>query len=145
MAITLTNITSDSRLAVEQLLQYAGLPTSDLPEGLPNFIGAFENEKLVGIAGFEQFGMIGLLRSVAVRPGFQHQQLGGTLIQIIEQQATALGIETLFLITTTAEGYFDGKGFFRVERSTVPDVIASTQQFSGLCPSSAVVMRKNLS
>lgn len=50
----------------------------------------------------------------------------------------------LYLITTTADGYFKRLDFGRVERSNVPDAIARTRQFSDLCPASSVVMKKEV-
>ena len=145
MEISLTNIPLDRIPSVTRLLQEVGLPTDDLPEGLPHFIAAFDDSKLVGVAGVELYNTVGLLRSVAVSPDYQQQHIGSMLVLGIERQVTVLGIETLYLITTTAEEYFAGKGFRRVDRGTVPEEIANTQQFSVLCPSSSVVMRKNLS
>jgi amino-acid N-acetyltransferase len=53
-------------------------------------------------------------------------------------------LQEVYLITTTADHYFDRYGFAPVNREHVPEAIQQTRQFSGLCPSSAVVMKRNL-
>lgn len=54
------------------------------------------------------------------------------------------GVETLYLLTTTAAGFFADRGYERVDRSVVPAPVRGTTQFSTLCPESATVMRKGL-
>lgn len=142
MTIVINAVRAEHIAAVRLLLQSAELPTADLPEGLPYFVAAFAENELIGVAGLEVYDSIGLLRSVAVKAEHQQQGIGEKLVQAIEKQAKAMGINSLYLITTTAERYFGQQGFCTVGRSETPEVIAATQQFSRLCPSTAVVMKK---
>lgn len=144
MTISLTDVLPEQTAAVNELLREADLLTDDLPEGLPNFILAFDDDKPIGVAGVEVYGKAGLLRSVAVAPAYRSQRVGGELVRQLQQRATQQGVEDLYLITTTADAYFARKGFCRVDRGEVPAAIVVTQQFSTLCPSSAVVMKKRL-
>lgn len=144
MTISLTDVLPEQTTAVNQLLREADLLTDDLPEGLPNFILAFDDDKPIGVAGVEVYGKVGLLRSVAVAAGYRSQRVGGELVGQIQQRAMQQGIEDLYLITTTADAYFARKGFCRVDRGEAPAAIAATRQFSALCPSSAVIMKKSL-
>jgi len=50
----------------------------------------------------------------------------------------------LYLLTTTAESFFQNFGYRTVERSLVPDLIQETVEFSSLCPDDATVMKKDL-
>lgn len=126
------------------LLTQVDLLTDDLPEDLSTFTLAFDDDKLAGAAGVEAFGPTGLLRSVAVSPVYQQKQIGRHLVDASLKQAHKQGVERLYLITTTADGYFERLGFERVTRTDVPEAIARTRQFSDLCPASSVVMtRKN--
>lgn len=120
------------------------LPVSDLPADVAGFTLAFDDTELVGTAGMEILGRVGLLRSVAVAETHRNQQLGQRLFAAALDHARVQGIREVFLITDSAAEYFEKNGFQRVERSKVPEEIAGTAQFSGLCPSSAVVMRKSL-
>lgn len=144
MAVVINAVRAEHITAVRLLLQSADLPTADLPAGLPFFVGAFDDNELIGVAGLEVYASIGLLRSVAVKADHQQQGIGEKLIQAIEKQARAVGVNNLYLITTTAERYFGQKGFCTVGRHETPEVIAATRQFSSLCPSTALVMKKLL-
>jgi N-acetylglutamate synthase-like GNAT family acetyltransferase/SAM-dependent methyltransferase len=130
--------------AVVGLLKSAGLPTEDLNPTLPNFLLAFVDDKLVGSAGIEVKGAYGLLRSVAVDAAFRNYKIARRLVNDLVKQVRLQGVKEVFLITTTAEAYFEKQGYERIDRKTVPDEIAQSQQFSGLCPSSAVVMKKGI-
>lgn len=141
--------TKADRLAIITLLEEANLLTDDLPIGLGTFRLAYADERLAGVAGLEILGKNGLLRSVAVSPDFRDQKIGNQLVNLIVGLTKFEKITTLYLITTTADGYFERLGFTRVDRTNpavagqaVPDSISQTRQFSELCPASAVVMKK---
>ena len=55
-----------------------------------------------------------------------------------------MGVTTLYLLTNTADGLFRQLGYVDTTRTMAPDVIRATSQFSGLCPSSSVLMSKHL-
>jgi amino-acid N-acetyltransferase len=96
------------------------------------------------VAGLERFGPVGLLRSLAVSTGARGRGLGRALVSAIEDEARSSGIADLYLLTTTADEFFSRLGYVRIARDETPVAIASTAQFSALCPSSAVVMRKSM-
>ncbi len=130
--------------SVVLLLKSVGLPTEDLNAKLSDFLLAFVNEKLVGSAGVEVNGTVGLLRTVAVEKDFQNHKIAGRLVNDLSKQVRLKGVKDLYLITTTAEGYFEKQGYVRVQRENVPAEITQSQQFSSICPSSAVVMKKSI-
>lgn len=130
--------------AVVELLQSAGLPTTDLNPVLPNFLLAFADGQLVGTAGVEVTGEVGLLRSVAVKESFQNYKIAKRLVNDLTKQMRLQWVKELYLITTTAEGYFAKQGFEKIERDSIPAEIAQSQQFSDLCPSSATIMKKSV-
>lgn len=130
--------------SVVSLLQSVGLPTEDLNPTLPDFLLAFADDKLVGSAGVEINGTTGLLRSVAVSEDFRNYKIAGRLVNDLTKQARLKGVKELYLITTTADGYFEKQGYARVERENVPAEITQSQQFSSICPSTSVVMKKGI-
>lgn len=136
--------TPADRPALIDLLTEVDLLTDDLPDELGTFTLAFVADSLAGAAGVEAFGATGLLRSVAVSPAYRDRKIGRQLIDAAVEQAANRGVETLYLITTTADGYFDRLGYRRVDRTNVPEAIAKTRQFSDLCPASSVVMKKDV-
>lgn len=131
--------------SVASLLDQAGLPVADLATGSPVVLyGRSANGALIGVVGLELYGAAGLLRSLAVEPKSQNSGLGRALVKHAENQASNAGVRELYLLTTTAERYFERLGYHTVPRSEAPTVIASTSQFSSLCPSSSAFMRKSL-
>ncbi|XWW47452.1 GNAT family N-acetyltransferase [Fibrella sp. USSR17] len=136
--------TPTDRPALIELLTQADLLTDDLPDDLGTFVLAFDADTLAGAAGVEVFGSTGLLRSVAVSPAYQSRQIGRQVVDAVYALAQDSDVVDLYLITTTADGYFKRLDFGRVERSNVPDAIARTRQFSDLCPASSVVMKKEV-
>lgn len=144
MTLQIDNARREDKELVVSLLKEAGLLTEDLPDGLPNFLLAKEGGVLVGVAGLERFGQVGLLRSVAVGPAHQGKGIAGRMVKQLLANADQQELQEVYLITTTADHYFDRYGFTPVSRQEVPEAIQQTRQFSGLCPTSAVVMKRNL-
>lgn len=144
MAIALRQAVPADLPAVEALLAAASLPTADVEVHLPHFAVADEDGRVIGVAGLERHGTVGLLRSVCVAADRQGRGLGGTLVELVEAWAMASGVADVYLLTTTAEPYFAGRGFIRVDRDGVPEAIRATREFSTLCPSSAICMHRSL-
>ena len=144
MTLQIENARTEEKELLISLLKEADLLTEDLPEGQSNFLLAKEGDELVGVAGLELFGSVGLLRSVAVSPAHQGQGIAGRMVEQLLAGADEQEVQAVYLITTTADHYFNRYGFKAVDRQQVPEAIQQTRQFSGLCPSSAVVMKRNL-
>lgn len=131
--------------AVIALLVEAGLPTDDLVEGHQvTFLAEGSVSQPDGVVGLERFGAVALLRSLAVSTGARGGGLGRALVSAVEDEARASGVTDVYLLTTTADGFFSKLGYVRIARDRTPVAIASTAQFSSLCPTSAVVMWKAL-
>lgn len=130
---------------LKEVLSSCGLPTDDL-YNLPNatFFGISDGGSLVAVVGLEHYGVVGLLRSLAVLPGYRNAGLGDKLVFHVESVAKQQGIEQLFLLTTTAEAYFLRLGYVRATRDSAPEAIKATSQFSGLCPASSAFLIKVL-
>lgn len=130
---------------LKQLLQAAGLPITDLtPERLRDFLVAYRTSEVVGVAGIEPYGEVGLLRSVAVQDKLRGSKLGKRLVEAVEMRAGRMGIVHIYLLTTTAAGFFAGLGYRQLARESAPAAIRATAQFSELCPASSVFMIKTI-
>jgi amino-acid N-acetyltransferase len=129
---------------VKGLLNRNELPVQDLEAAPAEFYCATADDEQVGIGGLERYGDVGLLRSVVVEAPKRGQGYGTMLCEALETTARDNGIETLYLLTTTASEFFATEGYSTVERSAVPDAIRSTTEFTDLCPSTATCMRKSL-
>lgn len=143
--------TADDTAAIERLLTDAGLPTVGVTQLLAadarQFVVVEESERapsLVAVAGLEVRGDNALLRSVAVRADWQRHRLGHQLVQRVLDEAESRGIRSLYLLTTTAEGFFPRFGFDVIPRDRVPVEIANTLEFRSACPASATAMSRTL-
>ena len=131
--------------AAVALLQIAELPIEDLTDShLEHFFMAGEPESPVAVIGLELFGRHALLRSLVVDPRVRATGIGSRLVEHAEAHARAHGAESIYLLTTTAEGFFSDRGYARTERSTAPDSIRGTREFANLCPASSAFMVKHL-
>lgn len=129
---------------VERLLEAAELPVADIYDHAAAFAGLSTGGRLVATGGIETYGSYGLLRSVAVEESVRGDGLGTRMCDVLEQRAAATGVERLYLLTTTAEGFFAERGYRELDREQVPPSIRGTSEFQDLCPESAVVMARRL-
>ena len=127
------------------ILSAAGLIADDLSGATVSMFGLYEGQKTVAVGGFERYGREALLRSMVVLPGLRNRGLGAVLLEKLESLLSAGGIDTLWLLTMTAEAFFQKHGYRRVERSRAPAAIRRTTQFHSLCPASAALMLKKRS
>jgi amino-acid N-acetyltransferase len=130
------------RVAIRDLLDGSGLPTTDLDQATIRFLGYRDEAGLAGVVGVELFGGVGLLRSLAVRSDLRGSGLGVALVEAAERLAVQQGALELFLLTTTAEPFFGRRGYARRDRASAPASIRETTEFTSICPSSAAFMSK---
>lgn len=142
--LTLEPADEETLAYVEDLLEVNGLPSSDVRSKPECFYVAYDGDERVGVGGVEVHGSAGLLRSVAVERSVRGQGVGTTICERLEAAAAEEDVGTLYLLTTTARGFFADRGYEAVDRSEAPDAIRGTTEFSDLCPSTAACMRKRL-
>jgi amino-acid N-acetyltransferase len=126
--------------AVASLLELCKLPTNDLEAH--DFIVALDENRVVGCVGIELDGP--LLRSLAVDPASRGKGIANELCSRLLQHAESHGIQEIYLLTDSAERFFERIGFEKVSRENAPEWIQKHKQFTTLCPSTAVVMHKRL-
>jgi amino-acid N-acetyltransferase len=129
---------------VERLLAASGLPTRDVPAKPDCFYVGHANGERVGVGGLEVHGTDGLVRSIVVEAFVRGNGYGRRLCDALEDEARSHGVETVYLLTTTAADFFDGRGYERVDRSEAPASIRRTAEFDELCSGSATCLRKSL-
>ena len=142
----ITNIEPISELKeIMSLLTECGLPVTDILHSEPPLFFCVRAESgLVAVVGLELFGAVALLRSLAVAPAHRGLGLARQLVAYAESFAVSRGVDSLFLLTTTASDFFGKLGFVPASRSTAPPAIQATSQFSGLCPASSEFLRKSI-
>jgi N-acetylglutamate synthase-like GNAT family acetyltransferase len=107
------------------------------------FLVARDNSgRLVGSAGLERHGNIGLLRSVAVAPDLQKSGLGSRLVSAVISEGKKSGVKEIVLLTTTARDFFAGRfGFSETGRENYDETLRDSPEWTLPRCSSAVVMR----
>jgi amino-acid N-acetyltransferase len=127
-----------------KLLEMQGLPRSGLSDHIASALVARQSGTIVGSAALELYSGGVLLRSVAVDATLQGQGLGTRLTEAAIDVARASGAPAIYLLTTTAEGFFPRFGFVRIDRQNVPGDVQQSVEFVSACPASAIVMCKAL-
>jgi amino-acid N-acetyltransferase len=138
-------ITKPDLKSINELLIANNLPEID-PQYKPVvYLKAINAEnKIVGAIGVEIYGNQGLLRSMVVDQEYRNLGIAAVLLDHLLIEATELKLESLFLLTTTADIYFEGKGFKRINRTEIDEEVKKSSEFSSICPLSSVAMTKRL-
>jgi amino-acid N-acetyltransferase len=127
------------------LLQAQGLPISDITdEHLEHFFFVGSEGSPIGLVGVELYGINALLRSLVVANTARIRGIGTLLVQHAEEYAVSHSVATMYLLTTTAESFFERRGYRRVDRNRAPLAIQSAPEFASLCPASSAFMIKRL-
>jgi amino-acid N-acetyltransferase len=126
------------------LLERHHLPLDGVDDLAETMIVARDGTRVIGAAALELYADGALLRSVVVESTRQGQRVGYRLTEAALQMAESRGAHNVFLLTTTAEGFFPKFGFEYISRADVPASVLASIEFQSACPSSAAVMRKQL-
>jgi len=129
---------------IVRLLEAADLPTIGVSEHVQGFLVAQRDGSIIGAIGLEDYGQAALLRSAVVDASLRQYGIGSKLFNACFQKARSKGIQSLFLLTNTAEHFFHKKGFRRINRAEVPEAVASSVEFTDACPSHAACMKLDL-
>jgi len=128
--------------AIEALARGSGLPTEVVRDHFPEaYVVARRDGAVVGVAALEAHDATGLLRTVAVASAERGRGTGLALIADRLAMAGASGLESVYLLTTTAAPLFRRFGFIDAERAGAPAALAASPEFAALCPASATCMR----
>lgn len=126
------------------LLAAEGLPTEGVAESIEHFLVFDNGDGVVAAAGIEVHGASALLRSVVVAPELRGRGLAGRLVDRMAENARALGVSAMYLLTIDADGFFANHDFERLPRKHAPGEILGCREFRELCPDTAVLMQRNV-
>ncbi len=126
------------------LIKRSELPIEDI-NGKVELFALKVNDDILGTIGIEHDNNSALLRSLSIEEKQRGKGYGEKLVNFLEQTAEEKGIQVIYLLTTTAESFFAKRGYSVIGRNEVPPFIKQTTEFSSICPSSAIVMKKQLS
>lgn len=126
--------------AVEALLVAARLPLDGASDHLANFVVGERDGRMLCVGGFEQYGKVALLRSMAVEDYQRGTGIGQQLLESVRALARGQGVAELYLLTTTAANFFGRHGFSVIARAETPLALQASREFQGVCPASATAM-----
>lgn len=144
ITFTIQEATDANMPAVIALLQNNKLPVEDIAAGQQQFWVATDNRVIAGVIAVEQYGQYALLRSMATDAAHRNNGIAAQLVQQVFNFAAQHNLKAVYLLTETAEQYFAKKGFEKIDRDDTPESIKQSTEFAGLCPVSAVVMKKDI-
>ncbi len=127
---------------VYELLEEVNLPIEGIEENFENFFIIKADEAIIGCIGLEIYDKDGLVRSVAINPKFQGKGLGHRLLLRIQKYSLEKGLERLFLLTDTAESFFQKFDFILIPREKIKSGITQSIEYSKLCPSSPILVKE---
>lgn len=145
IGIVAERIGKDQLDRLATFLRSEELPDDDIAEpGRHFFFFRDTDGNFLGMGGFEIYGSDALLRSIVTVPEVRGQGYGAPMVGLLLEEMRAHGANSIYLLTTGAEGFFERLGFDIVERDSTPDSIQATREFTLLCPTSATMMHRTL-
>lgn len=128
------------------LLKKEKLPVSDLlsSDSEVQFFIIKNSGSVDGAIGLEVFEKVGLLRLLVAAENQRGHGYGKELVNRLEGQAKIQSVKLLYLLTESAESFFESLGYKSIPRAEAPEPIQKSTQFTEMCPSSAVCMVKEL-
>ncbi len=128
---------------IHALLSDFGLPLDGLKE-TKLWVLQSTNGEVTGVAGLESYGSQGLLRSVAIIKSLHNQGYGTSLAKHVIGEAKKIGVQDIFLLTTSAAAFFEKFGFKKENRESVIGGITGSIEFRSACPKTAALMHLSL-
>ena len=126
---------------IRALLRACDLRDEDVGEAGQLFLVARIGPEMAGCIALEVHGQDALLRSFAVSPACRGRGLGAALHERAVEEARALAVRRLFLLTSTVRERAARSGFEDVPREAVPASIREGAQFGLLCPATSACMQ----
>ncbi|HYF29612.1 MAG TPA: arsenic resistance N-acetyltransferase ArsN2 [Chitinophagaceae bacterium] len=142
--IDISKVAPGYREAIIGLLQSEKLPVEDLSDNLQHFLVATDNGTVIGVVGLETYDQNGLLRSLVVRPEYRKMKIAVSLVNELENMARNAGLNNLYLLTETAQGFFAKNGYETIHREQAPESLKQSTEFSHVCPTTAILMKKTI-
>ena len=128
---------------IHALLFADGLPTDGVVPGFGTFWVAVQ-EKLIGVAGYEQYGKSALLRSLAVAGAHRKSGIADALVKRLLQELKLASVHDVYLLTETAARYFSRRGFEFIRREDIPAEILASSALGHACPVSSQCMKHSV-
>ncbi len=129
--------------AIAVLLEENGLTPLGVAEAPENFL-VLEHSGIAAVIGMEIRGDSGLLRSLVVRLRDRKKCFGVRMTSVIIDLARAQGVRTIYLLTETAERFFERAGFVAARREDIPAPLMQSSALDKVCPEGSAILKKML-
>ena len=127
--------------AIKELLASNALPIAGVDDHWRTFIIAREGERVIGCGGAETHQFVALIRSVAVAEDRRGAGVGRRIVRQLLDRLASRGIREFYLLTTSAEAYFQKRGFKTIDRDEIHPQLLDSAELQGACPTTAICMR----
>jgi amino-acid N-acetyltransferase len=144
MDVTIERATPEDAEAILELLRANALPVDGVLDHLDHAFVARSQGRVIGSVALEVYDAGALLRSVAVQATHRGRGVGQQLFAAALELAGTLEVPAVFLLTTSADGFFPRFAFTPISRGEVPPSVCASVEFRSACPSTATVMMKAL-
>ena len=128
---------------VISLLEQNKLPVSDIDDTKILF-ALTDGHKVIGTGGLEFFQDSALLRSLSVKKDYRGTGLGKSITHQLENVCREKGIKHIYLLTETAEDFFNRQGYKVIDRASAPLSIKNSSEFTTVCATTGVLMHKSI-
>ncbi len=129
---------------LKALLSSCKLTTEGLTEHIDHFLVGEIEQEFCAAVGLEIYNSDALLRSFAVKENQRANGLGKLMYLAALDLAKKNGVRQVFILTETAERFFEKAGFKKLARESAPNSIKATSEFREICPASAAFMKLRL-
>ena len=119
----------EDRVGAWTLLDASRLPSAGLARPSTRLWVARDGKRVVGVAGFERYGDVALLRSVATAADRRGKGIARSLCGVVLAAARSQGVKRAFLLTEKAEGFFAKIGFESLDRSAADPRLLESAEF----------------
>jgi len=128
---------------ITKLLADNELTSSGVQENLSNFLVA-DHEGIIGVIGLEFAGKAVMLRSMVIRHELRKHGIATALVNRSLAISRQSGIKEAYLLTNTAEQFAARWGFYKIQRSEIPDALMKGSALHNFCPASSICMKLEL-
>ncbi|KIF83046.1 GNAT family N-acetyltransferase [Noviherbaspirillum autotrophicum] len=92
------------------------------------------DEKIIACIGMERHGTLGVVKHLAVAMNAVAEDWVTQLLSMMEDRARTEGIKQLFVMSKATAGYFEGRGYHRLDRVQYPELLRCQPRFADAAP-----------
>ena len=129
---------------IRNLLTANRLPAQGAVNHLTNFLVATENGRVIGTIGMEQYGDIGLVRSLVVASPMRGRSIGKRLVKQLIERARVKQVSMLYLLSGPADRIYTRFGFESMARADLPTRLYTSTELQDPSSTASTAMRRKL-